>query len=62
MEYLYAQSGVTFKPAASEEDLIDEIDEGFGDFDEDLAVVEASSDDGTIALPPDSLRVIQKFR
>lgn len=54
VEYLFAQSGVTFKPAASEDDLINEIDEGFGDIDEQLDDSEASSDDATVALPPDS--------
>ncbi len=53
MEYLYAQSGVPFKPA-SEEDLVSEIDEGCGDTEEGIADSEANCDDATVALPPNS--------
>lgn len=45
---------MTFKPAASDEDLVSEIDEGFGDSEEELADSEANSDEPVIALPPDS--------
>ena len=53
VEYLYAQSGMTFVP--SEEDLLTEIDEGFGDTDEELPSpeFEVSTDDITVALPSD---------
>ncbi len=44
VEYLYAQSGVTFMPA-SDADLVTDIDEGFGDIDEELAESEANCDD-----------------
>lgn len=53
VEYLYAQSGVTFMPV-SDADLVTDIDEGFGDIDEELADSEANSDDITVALPSDS--------
>lgn len=55
VEYLLAQSGMTFKPT-SDEDLAKEIDEGFGDIDseEEIADPEAHDDDITVALPPDS--------
>ena len=49
VEYLYAQSGVTFIP--SEEDLLTDIDEGFGDIDEEITDTEISSNDVTVALP-----------
>lgn len=56
VEYLFAQSGMTFKPT-NDEDLAKEIDEGFGDIDseEELADPEAHDDDDvTVALLPDS--------
>lgn len=53
VEYLYSQSGATLVPS-SDEDFLTEIDEGFGDIDEELADPEVNSDDVTVALPPDS--------
>jgi len=38
----------------SSDDFLTEIDEGFGDFDEELADPEINSDDVTVALPLDS--------
>lgn len=55
-EYLYAQSGTTFQPA-SEGDLLDSIDEGFGDIDEELSafhLADSAISDVTVALPSDS--------
>ena len=37
----------------SEEDLLSEIDEGFGDVDEELAYPDVSCDDITVTLPSD---------
>lgn len=53
MEYLYAQSGMIIQPA-SDEDFLTEIDEGFGDIDEELADPEIYSDDVTLVLPSGS--------
>lgn len=50
VEYLYAQSGATFMPT-TDADLVSDIDEGFGDIDEELDDSEANSDDMTVALP-----------
>ena len=52
VEYLYAQMGATFMPA-SEEDLVTQIDEGFGDIEEELAE-ESNSYDAIPSLPSDS--------
>lgn len=55
MEYLYAQSGETFEPA-SEDILVGEIDEGFGDTEEELSDHDpcTNSEDATMYLPLDS--------
>lgn len=52
VEYLHAQAGVTFM-SSSDDDFLTEIDEGFGDIEEELADPEIS-DDVTVALPLDS--------
>jgi hypothetical protein len=54
VEYLYTQSGLTFQPT-SVCDLVSEIDEGFGEEEEESTESESAyTDDATVALPPDS--------
>ena len=52
VEYLFQQSGMTFKP-----DVDEEVDEGFGDSDQELIsgfdFNLADADDETVALPMD---------
>lgn len=52
VEYLYNQSGTTFMPT-TDADLVSDIDEGFGDIDEELDDP-ASYDDMTAFSPWDS--------